>query len=879
VFAIKSRAKSIGSSAKVVRSSKKKLARCDNPKKGPMNKSFVNYSSISLSKSKLNSKPKATQKHNMSFKERPRIKLKTGRETTKHIDILIKDNLRKLFHMKQKELLKQKRREEKLKKEKEELMEKNKEIRKINAKNVNYLRDQGIEHKYAWGVDQRKLKSAQTKREIDSSLSKRHNVLSNRESILELMKKFGNKGKENLVENKKTPHSKTFRTNVEINKKAIEELIKKVGDKESIPKNLFAQRRNSERVKKKPTEFNKRNSVIMANQHSESNIENGAISRIIRRELLKEVGMDASEEKSYSVKDKLRESIENLVKSYIQKSNIKSNRSKSERYQKPKLQKANQEVQTDNKLTYKEEYDDSDDEGILREEFMSEVKSVEKQIEEIKLIEPQRNELIDYIENIKDTHRLLLEDANGTDNSLEDNPKPDSTHFHEFTLKQFKDLMKEENLSKIIVIREKLLRYREKTEKKYLNHLYKYKKYSSRTYQRKKVELEKWVSKEKIEIKKSKKQFMENWKQTADMIEEIHQNAVRVRQMVFEGTWNSALSGVLNTSRNLIEEIKLSHPKKNNFYDLDTLLNESSEGTVMPLSNEAILIKEHDNKVEDTLSALNAPQPFIEQDQRIKKYFEEDKNIANKKPKVHENSNELCVAEVFSESFIPKPHTTQQLNKEENIDSKVVNDKEEVEYKPLWIKGESFPALQSTETQEKKKPTLTSSNKFPVSTTKPNYLKQALEYGIHNAIDYSPDYIDELLELAFSSAIGRNRKIFLLQINTSLAKDLKDVLEKLQRDGPGIEVLCHFSGIPIINEQVCTRVSQVIALKRPSNEAVRKNQGVYNKALLDATNEALNMLRPYGLNGEPLPWSNQQRILFKEITDTDLIVKNVKSMV
>jgi len=899
VFAIKPRAKSIGNNAKIVRSSKKKLTRCNNPRKESINKSFVNYSSISLSKSKLNNKPKSTQKHNISFKGKPRIKLKIGRESTKHVDTLIKDNLRKLFHMKQKQMIKQKQREEKIKREKEELMEKNNEIRKMNAKNVNYLNDQGIEHKCAWGVDQRKLKSAQTKREIDSSLSQRHNILSNRESILELMKKFSSKGKENLVENKKAPHSKTFRTNIEINKKAIEDFIKRVGDKES---NLFVRRRNSEKVKKKPIEINKRNSVVMIKQSAESNAKNSAISKIIRRELLKEVGMNVSEEKPYSAKDKLKESIETLAKLCIQKANIKSSRSKSERYQKLKLQlqKANQEVQTDNILTHKDRYEDSDDEGILREEFMVEIKSVEKQIEEIKLIEPQRNELIEYIENIKDTSRPLFEASNITDNLLEDNPKPNSNNFHEFTLKQFKDLMKEENLSKIITIREKLLHYREKTEKKYLNHLYKYKKYSPRTYQRKKVELEKWVTREKVEIKKSKRLFMENWKQTADMIEETHQNAVRVKQMVFEGTWNDlgnthfGLSGVLNTSRNLIEEIKLSHPKKNNFYDLDSLLNESSEGIVIPLSNEAILIKEHDNKIEDTLLVNKAPikKPPTQPDHRIKKCLEEDKSIIGKesvehnKSVVHKNSSELRIAKVFSENIIPKPHTAQLPNKEENIDLNVVNKsiaKEEehieVDCKPAWIKGESFPSLQQTETQEKKKPTLTLSSEFPVSTTKPNYLKQALEYGMHNNIDTSPDYIDELLELAFSSVIGRNRNIFLLQINTSLAKDLESILEKLQRNGPAIEVMCHFSGIPIINEQICTRVSQVLALKKPSNESIRKNQGVYNKAILDATNEALNMLRPYGLSGEPLPWSNQQRILFKEITDTDLIVKNVKSMV
>ena len=31
---------------------------------------------------------------------------------------------------------------------------------------------------------------------------------------------------------------------------------------------------------------------------------------------------------------------------------------------------------------------------------------------------------------------------------------------------------------------------------------------------------------------------------------------------------------------------------------------------------------------------------------------------------------------------------------------------------------------------------------------------------------------------------------------------------------------------------------------------------IHNKAIFDAVNEAMNLARPYGINGEPAPWVN-----------------------
>lgn len=34
---------------------------------------------------------------------------------------------------------------------------------------------------------------------------------------------------------------------------------------------------------------------------------------------------------------------------------------------------------------------------------------------------------------------------------------------------------------------------------------------------------------------------------------------------------------------------------------------------------------------------------------------------------------------------------------------------------------------------------------------------------------------------------------------------------------------------------------------------------IHNKAIFDAVNEAMNSIRPYGLEGEPMPWSHRPR--------------------
>jgi len=42
-------------------------------------------------------------------------------------------------------------------------------------------------------------------------------------------------------------------------------------------------------------------------------------------------------------------------------------------------------------------------------------------------------------------------------------------------------------------------------------------------------------------------------------------------------------------------------------------------------------------------------------------------------------------------------------------------------------------------------------------------------------------------------------------------------------------------------------------------EMISEADHIHNKAIFDCVNEAMNMARPYGIGGEPMPWSNVPR--------------------
>eukprot|EP01022_Parablepharisma_sp_SALTPOND_P017033 TRINITY_DN2635_c0_g1_i1.p1 TRINITY_DN2635_c0_g1~~TRINITY_DN2635_c0_g1_i1.p1 ORF type:complete len:1097 (-),score=181.81 TRINITY_DN2635_c0_g1_i1:3258-6548(-) len=1051
-----------------------------------MNKSVINYGNVS----KINEPSKKRKDVSFSVKRDNKVKEKSPTELVKqfkaerersvnagYIDKIVKENVKRIIKNKQREHVKERENEEKAKKEREELLEKNKKIREMNAKNTQSASKEA--HKYAWGVDQKRLKSAKTKREggtsIESFSSQRppaHVASTNRDRIsmlgLELIKKRGSnppsKGKEN-VDKTNQPAKKKVCINLNIpdreaesetSKKAIRDYIfqkkerllaekksketEKEQQKEKISANkakleelvhnIFSGRKEQKespekkKIKKKKGKTKKhkkkRSPLIIRNVEpvKEGTLDNGAIMKVIKKELLEEIGLSAKREKepipiqtAPSSNEQLRERMAYLTKFYEnlkRRSAIQSNEhskmatkiqawyrgclarkkylglkqkkeaeikqnikievkperkievkpeTKIQKATELKPQKASQEVQTEPELIAKPAVEtsllhDSEgdllgtekidliDEEKLREKLIKEIQSVETQMQDIDIMEPQRDQLINYLSKSEISHskdegynkpaphaydlpfKPQMEESfseQNVDSSLAElieseytaQPRPafERNSFHEFTLKRFKDLMKEENLSKIISMREKLLQYREKTEKRYLGKLFKSKKFSPKTYHRKKAELEKWITKEKVEIKKSKRQFIENWKRTADMIEETHKNAVRVKQMVFEGTLNglndthSTVSLALNTSRDIIEgdkeetreKIKAQSerktPKKSFIMsptrtryqkeasddDLEALLNESGEGESEPLTvkrdePQIILIKESEfpKDSEAKLEAVVLPEVSVtlNEDPPAKPYISPRK-LDDPFPEKTKKSPEPAKTAVSPVKFYD-PSMVEDVVIE--IYEELVNSEMDqlFSFKPekpshaieVQTKKDSIPLI-----EEVKQPNVAT------------LLQQSLAFDERRGIDYSSEYISDFLELIFENVISQGKDQFLTQINTPLIIEPLDILHKLQADDSSPGSAQKPNASPIIPPEVEQRVTQAILFERRDPEFIRKCQETYNRAIHAAANEGLNLLRPYGLFGEPAPWSKQQRILFKEIVDTGLIVKNVKSMV
>lgn len=80
----------------------------------------------------------------------------------------------------------------------------------------------------------------------------------------------------------------------------------------------------------------------------------------------------------------------------------------------------------------------------------------------------------------------------------------DRDPFKEFAQKKFKEMLKQENVTQLISLREKVLDNRHKTQVDTLKKMLETNRVSPRTFHAKTLELEKWVTRERDQINKSK---------------------------------------------------------------------------------------------------------------------------------------------------------------------------------------------------------------------------------------------------------------------------------------------------------------------------------------------------------------------------------------
>lgn len=93
--------------------------------------------------------------------------------------------------------------------------------------------------------------------------------------------------------------------------------------------------------------------------------------------------------------------------------------------------------------------------------------------------------------------------------------------FKEFTQKKFRELLNHENMEKLIKMREQALNVRHKTQIDYMTKMLETKRFSPKTFNAKKFELEKWVTKEREQIQKSKKEIEKGWSSFAEAIKKV----------------------------------------------------------------------------------------------------------------------------------------------------------------------------------------------------------------------------------------------------------------------------------------------------------------------------------------------------------------------
>jgi len=97
----------------------------------------------------------------------------------------------------------------------------------------------------------------------------------------------------------------------------------------------------------------------------------------------------------------------------------------------------------------------------------------------------------------------------------------ESDPFKDFAQKKFKELLDHDSMHKIIQMREQALEVRHTTQMDSINKMFATNKYSPRTFQNKKIELEKWVRKERENIQMSKKDIEKGWFCTQEFIKRV----------------------------------------------------------------------------------------------------------------------------------------------------------------------------------------------------------------------------------------------------------------------------------------------------------------------------------------------------------------------
>jgi len=465
----------------------------------------------------------------------------------------------------------------------------------------------------------------------------------------------------------------------------------------------------------------------------------------------------------------------------------------------------------------------------------------------------------------------------------------DRNPFQEFTLRKIKEMEQTDHLSKLVSMREQIMKYKEMTEKKYIHKMFKSKEFSPRTYQRKRRDLEKWVSKEKEEIKQSKKNITETWQRTMQIIEDAQKISINFKRTFAKhalmcNSASNSIASILDSSRSNEENgrstfnIERYWKREKSLDDINYVLN-----TQMPIDNFRYLTDTGNNQailIQDNNLSEGKPEPispkhlnFEDADEgekkAIKDVFISEEDINNDKIEfvrtedMAEDSNGNDIKE-------PLPNTPE-------ISSLLIDIKRKDNEEIVTVKSEA------NINKRKAEETVDAIYADIINEVLAS-LYPAREF-IHSSVDLDketkgiqrdPEYINKFLDKVFEHMIKKYKGNFVKEVNNAVSKSFKEVLENIQSNkNMRISMQLPHDVQPIIPINVYLDIE-----KEKSNKKVLAGyEQIHDKAIFDSVNEALNLIRPYGLNGEPFPWSTQQRILFKSINDLNIITRNIKNMI
>lgn len=137
-------------------------------------------------------------------------------------------------------------------------------------------------------------------------------------------------------------------------------------------------------------------------------------------------------------------------------------------------------------------------------------------------------------------------------------------------------------------------------------------------------------------------------------------------------------------------------------------------------------------------------------------------------------------------------------------------------------------------------------------------------------------YVSELTEqLNLSAAM---RAVFLHTLTQPLEVSPEKSLLQLQQSEIGSYT--HFETAQLLTEHPVVPLDAYLEIERRREEnnsalaaetsLVAESEHIHNKAYFDGVNESLSKFRPYGVLGEPCPWSTKQRRLHTNV-DTDSV--------